>query len=117
LRGRAIWNWDNRDNAEQSIRYFEKAVAADPDYALAWGYLAFARMASMPWRLFVDVGRDTIEAYDRALAIDPGQSEALATKALMTQLLKKDWDGAGNLYKQAMAARDNINAIMLYASL
>lgn len=117
VRGRAIWNWDNRDNTEQSIRYFEKAVAADPDYALAWGYLAFSRMASMLWLSFDDVGPATIEAYDRALAIDPGQSEALATKALMTQLLDKDWKGAGKLYRQAMAATDNTNAIMLYASL
>jgi adenylate cyclase len=50
LRGRAESSIGNLDNSDQSIRYFEKAVEADPNYALAWGYLAMASGLSMIWQ-------------------------------------------------------------------
>tara|TARA_R110001599_G_C12277316_1_gene663092 strand:- start:13031 stop:14884 length:1854 start_codon:yes stop_codon:yes gene_type:complete len=115
VRGRAIFNWDNYHATEQSIGYFEKAVEADPEYAMAWGYLAFARMMSMLWQSFDEIGPATISAYESALALDPQQSEALATKAVITQLVERDWETAGDLYQQAMAAGDNSNALVIYS--
>jgi TolB-like protein/cytochrome c-type biogenesis protein CcmH/NrfG len=115
MRGRALFSWANPESTDQTINYFEKAVEVDPDYALAWGYLAFAHMTSMAWKSFAEAGPATISAYKRALALDPDQSEALASKALMTQLLERDWETAGNLYRQAMASTDNSNAIVAYS--
>jgi tetratricopeptide (TPR) repeat protein len=54
-------------------------------------------------------------AYERALELDPDQSEALAAKAWMTQLLQGDWETAGKLYQRAMASRGNTNATASYA--
>jgi adenylate cyclase len=115
MRGRALVDWSTHQNTFQSISYFEKAVEVDPEYAMAWGYLAFARGVSFLWQSFDEAGPATISAYERALALDPEQSEALAIKALMTQILEHDWETAGKLYQRAVASRENANAMGAYA--
>jgi TolB-like protein/Flp pilus assembly protein TadD len=116
LRGRAESSIGNLDNSDRSIRYFEKAVEADPGYALAWGYLAIQHGASMAWKSFDEAGPAAIAAYEKALALDPEQSEALATKAVMTQLIEHDWETAGRLYQRAMASTENTNAMFAYST-
>ena len=114
MRGRALFDWSTPQNTFQSINYFEKAVEADPGYATAWGYLSFARSTMMMFRPFEEVGPPAIAAYERALALDPEQSEALTMKALMTSLLERDWDSAGKLYQRAMVSKDNSNVMTTY---
>jgi serine/threonine-protein kinase len=115
LRGRVLLDWDSPGNLYQSISYFEKAVEADPDYALAWGNLATARSLTVLWQATEEASPSTIMAYERALELDPDQSEALAAKAWMTQLLQGDWETAGKLYQRAMAFRGNTTATIFYA--
>jgi len=115
IRGRALLDWSNFQTIVLATSYFEKAVEADPDYAMAWGYLAFAQLVSMQWQPFEVASSAAIPAYERALALNPGQSEALATKALATQILEHDWETAGKLYQQAMAAGESPNALSMYA--
>jgi TolB-like protein/Flp pilus assembly protein TadD len=116
MRGRALYDWDSPENLYLSISYFEKAVEADPDYAMAWGYLAFARGLTVLWQSTEAVSSSVIAAYERALELDPGQSEALAAKAWMTLLLQGDWETAGKLYQRALADRENSLAMGAYAS-
>jgi tetratricopeptide (TPR) repeat protein len=115
MRGRALYDWADFENVNQSITYFEKAVEADPNYAVAWSYLAGAGALSMIWQSIDEVGPAVIAAYERALVLDPEQSEALATKALMTQIIRRDWEAAGIFYQRAMESRDNTIAISIYA--
>jgi tetratricopeptide (TPR) repeat protein len=116
LRGRALYDWDSPENLYLSISYFEKAVEADPDYAMAWGYLAAARSLTVLWQTTDKASPPTIMAYESALELDPDQSEALAAKALMTLLLQRDWETAGKLYQRAMASRENTVATTGYAT-
>jgi TolB-like protein len=116
LRGRALFDWDSPENLYLSISYFEKAVEADPDYAMAWGYLASARSLTVFWQATEEASPSTIMAYERALELDPDQSEALAARALMMLLLQRDWETAGKLYQRALAYRENSNAMGAYAS-
>ena len=53
-----------------------------------------------------------IAAYERALALDPQQSEALAVKGLMTQLIERDWEAAGRLYQRALASNETSYAVI-----
>jgi len=115
LRGRAMHDWANAQSSALAISYFEKAVAADPDYAMAWGYLAYAQIMSMIWQSFEVASSAAIPAYERALALDPEQSEALTAKGLVIQLLEHDWEASGKLYQRAMGARGNPNAMGVYA--
>ena len=115
IRGRALLNWGSPENITQSISYFEKAVAADPEYALAWGFLAWARSSTVFWQgTSKPASQSTIVAYERALELDPEQSEALAAKAWMTELLHWDWEKANELYLRAMASRENTTAMYAY---
>jgi adenylate cyclase len=115
IRGRALLDWGSPQTVSQSISYFEKAVEADPDYALAWGYLATARSLNLAWHTTEEVGPSMIMAYERALELDPDQSEALAAKAWMAQLLQGDWETAGKLYQRALASGLSTTAMTSYA--
>jgi tetratricopeptide (TPR) repeat protein len=112
-----LYDFSNPLTNFQSISYFEKAVEADPDYAIALGYLGLARGLSVLWQPFDEASPAAIAAYERALTLDPEQSEALAIKALFTQILHNDYETAGKLYQQAMASMENANAMGLYASM
>jgi len=116
IRGRAIFDWADRQNSAQAIRYFEKAVEADPNYALAWGYLAIAQILSTLWQPFEVASSAAIPAYERALELNPGQREALAAKALVIQILDHDWEAAGKLYKRAIEAGESPNSMVTYAT-
>jgi TolB-like protein/thioredoxin-like negative regulator of GroEL len=116
MRGRALFDWANPKVSDQIISYFEKAVEADPGYALAWGYLAIVRALNIIWRPIDEVNPLATAAYERALALDPEQSEALAAKALMTLMAEHDWEAAGKLYQRAMVSRENTSAITGYAA-
>lgn len=105
IRGRTLMNWGNPENIAQSISHFENAVAADPNYALAWGFLGWARSSVFFWQPMSEPASEAaIAAYERALELEPEQSEALAAKAWMTELLQWDWETANDLYLQAMAS-------------
>jgi adenylate cyclase len=101
LRGRALADVANPQATTQAIEYFEKAVIADPNYALAWAHLALARSQLLPFRSFDEVMPPTVAAYESALALDPSQREALIAKAMITQILHHDYEIAGKLYQQA----------------
>jgi TolB-like protein len=116
MRGRALYDFANPRAHFQSISYFEKAVEEDPDFAQAWGYLGFTQGLSVLWQSFDEASPAAITAYERALLLDPEQSEALAIKALMTQILHHNYETAGKLYQQAMASMGNTNAMALYAT-
>ena len=115
IRGRALFDWDSPETLYQSISYFEKAVEADPDYAMAWGALAAALSTTVFWQATEEASPSTIKAYDRALELNPDQSEALAAKAWMTLLLQRDWETAGKLYQRSMVSRENTVAMAGYA--
>jgi TolB-like protein len=115
IRGRAAYEWAKPQETMRSIQYFERAVQADPGYAMAWGYLSLARCVMMMFRSFEEVGPPSLAAMEHALELDPEQSEALAVKALMTQLLDRDWEAAGRLYLRAMASNENQQALAMYA--
>jgi TolB-like protein len=117
MRGRAAFDWANAQGIQRSISYYEKAVEADPGYAMAWGYLSYARCVLMIFRSLDEAGPSTIAAMERALALDPEQSEALTVKALMAQLIDSDWEAAGRMYKRAIAANQSGYAISNYALL
>ncbi len=114
IRGRASFDWANPEVLHESIKYFEMAVAVDPQYADAWGYLAYARGLMALWQSTEATSGPTTVAYQKALAINPNQSEALAVKGWMMQLLEWDWESAGRLYRQALASSDSPNAMLTY---
>jgi tetratricopeptide (TPR) repeat protein len=115
LRGRALADWGNPDRVFQSVINLERAVELDPNYALAWSYLSFARLTSVLYRRFDDVSPRVVSAYERALILDPEQSMALAVKALITQISSYNYEYAGRLYRQSIKFRSDALAVGAYS--
>jgi serine/threonine-protein kinase len=103
LQGRHYWNQRTEDGLNKSIESFERAVALDPKFALAYAALADSRalLASYglsPPRQIMPKAR---EAAVRALELDEGLGEAHASLAFVRFLYEWDWQGAEKAYKRA----------------
>jgi tetratricopeptide (TPR) repeat protein len=115
IRARAVLDLSNPETTARGIALLERAVEADPDYALAWGYLSWARSLNLIWHPFEQSSPAVVEAYERALALNPDQSDAQAARALMTLLIEHDWEAAGKMFQHALRSPDNASAITGYS--
>jgi len=92
LRGRYFWKKRNSEGLHTAIKYFEKAIETDPDYALAWAgiadsYTLLGEYTNHPRR---EVHAKITSAVNKALAIDNTIAEAHIS--LATALMLNDWD-------------------------
>jgi tetratricopeptide (TPR) repeat protein len=84
-----------------------KVVAAVPDFSWGWsavelGYL-LNRYAAPTDDRAEELRKQALEAADKAIALDPTNSEALTYKAVLQPIT--DWVAAEKLFKQALDAR------------
>jgi DNA-binding winged helix-turn-helix (wHTH) protein/tetratricopeptide (TPR) repeat protein len=91
----------------KTLRYAKMVVAVVPDFSWGWsavgnGYLQASRAEKDPQRAEA-MRAEGRAAEDKALELDPTNSEALAHKAHMIDL--RDWAGQEALFKSAIAAR------------
>jgi DNA-binding winged helix-turn-helix (wHTH) protein/TolB-like protein/lipoprotein NlpI len=105
--GRFFWNKRGMGSIEQSIDFFQRAIAADPDYAAAYSGLADAYLLAGTYgssflapAVALPKARDAVE---KALALDPGSPEAHTSLAYIRLLYDRDWSGAEREFKQAIA--------------
>lgn len=104
LKGRYFQNKLTEEDLSRSVAYFEAALGADPDCALAHCGLADTHGL----RAFLGI-LPASEAYSRskahidaALRIDPRLAEAHVTFANLKKLYDWDWAGAEAAYKNAL---------------
>ncbi len=92
LQGRFFWNKRTEEGLEKSVEYFQKALAADPDYALAYAGLAdaYSIQAWWEWRPMKEGYAKAKEMALKALEIDENLAEAHAT--LGTILCYSEWN-------------------------
>jgi TolB-like protein/DNA-binding winged helix-turn-helix (wHTH) protein len=109
LRG---WYWLNQPTSEgprKGLDYFQKAIARDPGYALAYAGLAesFLVLGGPVFprnEAFLQKAR---EAAVKALALDPSIAEAHTALGLIKFWIDWDWSGTEAEYKQATALNPN----------
>jgi predicted ATPase/TolB-like protein len=105
LKGRYHWNRHTPADFKQSIEHYERAIAADPDYALAWAGLAdtYITMGA----LFLGRPRDLYprarEAARKALALDPRLAAAQGALAEVALRFDWDWDAAERGFRRCLA--------------
>jgi TolB-like protein/cytochrome c-type biogenesis protein CcmH/NrfG len=78
LRGLSLWRVREEDELFAAIDAFERAIAADPGFAQAWGGLAitYAVLPAYSNRLTPgETQTSSLDAAQRALALDPTQPE------------------------------------------
>ncbi len=108
-RGRFYWNQFTPDSLPKALKSFQKAVAFDPNYALAFvGLAEFYIWACiygiMPAEICYSQARAGIRL---ALELDPSLSEAYSVKGLLSSSADWNWDEAEELYHHAMRLNPN----------
>jgi tetratricopeptide (TPR) repeat protein len=108
LKGMYIWN--KRDPAEypQAKKYFEKAIALDPHYALAYAGLADVLQFTgiyPQWRR--QTYGDSEKACRKALELNPNLAQAHASLGLIKMNYQWDWPAAEQEFRRAIELNPN----------
>jgi serine/threonine protein kinase/TolB-like protein len=98
LRGWYWWNQFTPEGTSKALAYFQKAIAKDPKYALAYAGVALSLDFRDP---------KNREAAVKALVLDSSLAEAHMSLAQVKFFNDWDWPGAEADYKQATALNPN----------
>jgi TolB-like protein/tetratricopeptide (TPR) repeat protein len=122
LQGRFHLNKRTAADFQEAIRYFNRAIAADPNYAPAYSGLAdaYGFMAAFGSAYGGAIPAKSLEqsrlAAVRALKLDGTLSEAYSALAFVEMQADYNWDGAERDFRRAIELNPNWpNAHELYA--
>jgi tetratricopeptide (TPR) repeat protein len=118
LKGRYHWNKRTESDLYRSVHEFQRALAIDPDFALAHAGLADA------WVLLGILGLETSHsafesarrAAERALHLDDRLAEAHTSLAEVLKDYDWDWTAAENGFRRAIALNPNYSTAHHYYS-
>jgi len=104
LKGRFAWNKRTQEGVTEAIRYFEQAIAEDPEYAQAYAGLADSYSLQLDYRnVPVAEGFALAEAYARkSLALDDTVAEAHASLAWSLFAYDWDWEQSRREFRRAI---------------
>ena len=120
LKGRFYWNKRTAKDLQKAVEYFQQAVAADPNYALAYAGLADAYSllptygGGSPREMFPKAR----EAAVKALSLDSQLGEAHVSLGLVLNYYDYDFAGAEREFKAAIGLNQmNPTAHLTYGNL
>ncbi len=122
LKGRFYWNRRTVKDDLKSLEYFNKAVEADPNFALAYVGISDARMMlGIPDAMAgvvspADTLRPARAAAEKALELDPTLAEAYASRGHV-RWKEFDWTGAESDFKRSIELNPNYSYAHLFYSL
>jgi serine/threonine protein kinase/tetratricopeptide (TPR) repeat protein len=118
LEGRQLWYSRNPDSLTKSIELFHQAIAADPNYALAYTGLADTYNVIPSYTHTITFRQARVladEATRRALELDPSLSEAHTARGSALSTAWK-WSEADQEFRRAIQLNpNNANAHYFYA--
>jgi tetratricopeptide (TPR) repeat protein len=96
---------DNAGNASKSLNFARKTVAIAPDFSWGWSAVTSAGLTAWIDSKAADESarKQALDAADRAIELDPTNSEAYSYKAVLAD--KDDMAGQEALLKKALDAR------------
>ena len=104
LQGRYYWNRRSGDDLQRAIAFFERAIATDPEYALAYTGLADCYALQIDYRSITvheGLARAKAEA-QHALAIDDQLAEAHTSLAWVLFIYEWNWAAAEREFRRAL---------------
>jgi tetratricopeptide (TPR) repeat protein len=116
LKGKFYTNKLSKEGFATGLDYFNKAVAIDPNYALAYSGLAYNYINQIDWFLSPsDAGPKTKQMAEKALAIDESDAMAHLSLAIVTHWYEWNWTAAEREYKRAIElSPDNFEPRVYY---
>ena len=104
LRGRYFWNQRTEASLNKSIAYFERALALDSNYAMAYAGLAdsYAILGANGYRPLSEVLPNAESTANKALGLNGSIAKVHATRALI-RWLEWQWSAAGEEFRQSIA--------------
>ena len=109
LKGRFFWDKRTKKGLDQAIDYFQQAIHADPNYALAYAGLADSYALLDDWG--ETAPRDSFPkaraAAEKAIALDDSLAEAHVSLAMVREAYDWDWAGAEQEFKRAIELNPN----------
>ncbi|MGB2625754.1 MAG: protein kinase [Candidatus Acidiferrum sp.] len=109
LEGRQLWYGRTPEGIRKSIDLFKQAIAADPNYALAYTGLADAYIVATGYGVIIqpqEARTRADEASKKALELDPSLYEAHAARANALSFAWK-WSEAESEYRRAIEINPN----------
>jgi len=104
LRGRHSWNKRTQEGVNEAIRFFGRAIAEDPSYALAYTGLADAYALQLDYRAapVAEGMRRAREMASKAIELDDGLAEAHTSLGWVQFIHDWDWEAAGRSFRRAL---------------
>jgi TolB-like protein/Tfp pilus assembly protein PilF len=110
LRGRHAWSLRTPEGFTNAIKYFNDAIARDPEFALAHAGLADA-FSLFPTSSLVDRSVDNFAqaraAAEKALALDPELAEAHTSLAAVYFFGERNFEAAAKEFQRALQLNDH----------
>jgi TolB-like protein/Tfp pilus assembly protein PilF len=119
LKGRYFWFQTTPQEFAKSCDYFQRAVDADPAYALGYfGLASFYGFASSWGMMRPEEGWPKMEAATmKALQLDDTLAEVHHGLAALRWVYYRNWSAADQAFRQAIALNPNIGAIHSHYSI
>lgn len=104
LRGRFHWNKRTEEGLPRAIEHFERAIVADPEYALPHAGIAdvYAVMGNRDLMPPHEAFSRALQSATRALELSPNLAEAHASLGAIAEVHHWDWGEAGRKYRRAI---------------
>jgi len=103
LKGRYLFQTPTQKNFALALELFHGAIALDPDYWTAHGYLAFAEGYASTYTNYMSQVVQSAASTELALRHNPDNVPAILIKGFMS----RDTDLSYSYYKRALAQRDD----------
>ena len=104
LKGRYHWNRRTDDGLRQAIGYFERAFAADPNYAMAYAGLAdaYTLLGLYGFTAPGDAFPQAVIAATKALQLDDTLAEPHTSLGFIKFSYEWDWSGAERAFQRSL---------------
>ncbi|WP_309671074.1 protein kinase [Gemmatimonas sp.] len=119
LKGRSYWHQRSPATVRVAIQCFERAIALDPNYALAYCGLAdcYGILRVYGWTRAEDNREKAAAAVARAMTLDAGLAEANFSLAFYTFYFERRWRDAERHFARARALGPRVSLHHLYSAL
>lgn len=116
--GRFYWNKRTGDGYNTSIEYFQKAIAEDPEYGLAYAGLAdtYNLMSIQGWMDEQEGRNKAVELALKALELDENLAEAYTVLGSIYDYVDWDWENAERAFNRALEINPNYSTAHHYYS-